>query len=105
MYDPSRRVHYDDRGVHHESAEDRKVSAGIGLILSAVYAVLILLVYFSQTTTVRLEALTDQASRILDYQSGGLMFDYDLLGYGIMALSTFFTGLAFVHFGKKTEKK
>jgi 4-amino-4-deoxy-L-arabinose transferase-like glycosyltransferase len=82
-------------GLHHESADDRKVPANIGLVLSGVYAVLIMLVYFSQCTTVNLEEMTDQASRILDFSRGGLIFNYDLLGYGIMALSTFFTGLAF----------
>lgn len=30
---------------------------------------------------------------ILDYSRGGLFFSYDLLGYGMMALSTFFVGL------------
>ena len=33
------------------------------------------------------------ALRILDYSQGGLFFSYDLLGYGMMALSTFFIGL------------
>ena len=32
-------------GFQHESDETKKVSANIGLVLSAVYAVLILLVY------------------------------------------------------------
>ena len=81
-------------GFQHESTEQTRVSANIGLILSAVYAVLILLVYYAQTTSVRLEEMSDQAVRILDYRKGGLMFNYDLLGYGIMALSTFFTGLS-----------
>ena len=30
----------------------------------------------------------------MNYQRGGLLFNYDLLGYGMMALSTFFIGLA-----------
>ena len=81
-------------GFHHESGEDRKVAATVGLAAAAVYAVLILLVYYAQTTTVRLETLNDQAARALDYQKGGLLFNYDLLGYGMMALSTFFTGLS-----------
>ncbi len=81
-------------GLHHECGEKTKVSANIGMILAGAYAVLILLVYFAQTTTVRTEILTDQASRILNYQRGGLLFNYDLLGYGMMALSTFFIGLA-----------
>lgn len=81
-------------GFRHESDEKTIVSADIGLILAAVYAVLILLVYYAQTTSVRLEELSGQAARILDYRNGGLLFNYDLLGYGIMALSTFFTGLS-----------
>ncbi len=81
-------------GFHHESPEERRVSANIGMIFSAVYAVLILLVYFAQTTTVRLEDLNEQATKILNYGKGGLLFNYDLLGYGMMALSTFFIGLS-----------
>ena len=80
-------------GFQHESPEDRRVPANIGVAFAGIYAVLILLVYFAQTTSVRLEPLTEQASRILDFQKGGLLFNYDLLGYGMMALSTFFLGL------------
>lgn len=81
-------------GFHYESPEEQRVSANIGMIFSAIYAVLIFLVYFAQTTTVRLEDINEQAIKILDYQRGGLLFDYDLLGYGMMALSTFFIGLS-----------
>ena len=81
-------------GFQHESTDKTKVSANIGLILAAVYAVLILLVYYAQTTTVRLEDLNDQAARVLNYKYGSLLFNYDLLGYGMMALSTFFLGLS-----------
>jgi hypothetical protein len=81
-------------GFQHESGADTKIAANVGLALAAVYAVLILLVYYAQTTTVCLEELNEQASRLLDYRNGGLLFNYDLLGYGIMALSTFFTGLS-----------
>lgn len=80
-------------GFLHESPEENKVAANTGMIFSAVYAVLIFLVYFAQTTSVRLEKLTEQAIRILDFRRGGLIFNYDLLGYGMMALSTFFLGL------------
>ena len=81
-------------GFHHESPEGQRVSANIGMIFSAIYAVLIFLVYFAQTTTVRLEGLNEQAAKLLDYGQGGLLFNYDLLGYGMMALSTFFIGLS-----------
>lgn len=81
-------------GFHHESAEEQRVSANVGMIFSAIYAVLVFLVYFAQTTSVRLEDLNEQAIKILDYRRGGLYFNYDLLGYGMLALSTFFLGLS-----------
>ena len=81
-------------GFHYESCEEQRVGATIGLIFSAIYAVLIFLVYFAQTTSVRLDDLGEQAMRILDFKRGGLLFNYDLLGYGMMALSTFFIGLS-----------
>ena len=81
-------------GLHHEAAEDRKVAATIGLVFSAIYATLILLVYFAQNTSVRLDGLGDEALHVLEFKRGGLLFNYDLLGYGMMALSTFFIGLS-----------
>ena len=81
-------------GFHHESAEEQRVAADIGMVFSAIYAVLIFLVYYAQTTTVRLEDINEQVIKILDYQKGGLLFNYDLLGYGMMALSTLFTGIS-----------
>ena len=81
-------------GFQHACSDERQVAANIGMVFSAIYAVLIFLVYFAQTTSVRQEPLTEQAIRLLDYQRGGLLFNYDLLGYGMMALSTFFIGLS-----------
>ena len=81
-------------GLQHEAAEDRKVAANVGMVFSAVYAVLILLVYFAQTTSVHLGVLNEDALAIIDFRRGGLIFNYDLLGYGMMALSTFFIGLS-----------
>ena len=81
-------------GLCHEAGEEGKVPATIGMIFAAIYAALILLVYFAQTTSVRLDGLGDEALRVLDFRRGGLIFNYDLLGYGMMALSTFFLGLS-----------
>jgi len=81
-------------GLQNECEADRKVAANIGLILAAVYSTFIMLVYFSQLTTVHNEQLNEQAAKLLEFDKYGLIFNYDLLGYGVMALSTFFTGLA-----------
>ena len=80
-------------GFHNECENDRKVAANIGLML----------VYFTQLTTVNNEQLTEQAANLLEMGKCGLIFNYDLLGYGIMALSTFFTGLS-MKAKNKTDK-
>ena len=81
-------------GLHNECENDRKVAANIGLTLAAVYCTFIMLVYFTQLTTVNNEQLTEQAANLLTMGKCGLIFNFDLLGYGVMALSTFFTGLS-----------
>ncbi len=81
-------------GLHQEAPSDRRAASCTGLALAAVYAALILIVYFAQTTSVRLDGLSGPALRVLDFSRGGLLFNYDLLGYGMMALSTFFLGLS-----------
>ena len=90
-------------GLHNECEDDRKVASNIGLILAAVYATFIMLVYFSQLTTVKNEQLNEQAANLLEFGKFGLIFNYDLLGYGVMALSTFFTGLS-MQPNNKTDK-
>lgn len=80
-------------GFCHESDERHRVAAYVAMTFAAIYAVLVFLVYFAQTTSVRLDSLGEQARGILDFSRGGLLFYYDLLGYGMMALSTFFLGL------------
>ena len=81
-------------GLHNEIESDRMVAANIGLILAGVYSTFIMLVYFTQLTTVNNEQLTEQAANLLEMGRCGLIFNFDLLGYGVMALSTFFTGIS-----------
>lgn len=73
--------------------KETKLAGYVSMAFSAIYTVIILLVYFAQLTTVRLNELTQQAVRLLDFQQCGLLFNYDLLGYAIMSLATFFAGL------------
>ncbi len=80
-------------GYAFYSGKDRKLVGCTAAVFSAVYAAIILLVYFAQLTTVRAGGLTPASEDMLDFQRMGLMFNYDLLGYGLMALSTFFAGL------------
>jgi len=77
-----------------DSRDQNKSAAYAAMIFTGMYVVLILLVYFAQATTVRHEPLSLQQAQIISSQRFGLFFNYDLLGYGLMALSTFFAGLA-----------
>lgn len=86
-----------------ECNEDNKVAGKIASILASIYATLILIVYFTQCTTVMNETLSNEATKILNYKYMGLLFNIDLLGYGIMALSTFFIGLT-INIKNKIDK-
>ena len=90
-------------GLHNECESERSVAASIGMVFAAVYCMLIMFVYFTQLTTVKNEQLTEQAAKLIDFSKFGLIFNYDLLGYGIMALATFFTGLS-ITAKNKTDK-
>lgn len=90
-------------GYAFYSEKNCKLAGYVGAAFAAMYAAIILLVYFAQLTTVRISELTEQAETILDFQKMGLMFNYDLLGYALMALSTFFAGLT-VNARTKTDQ-
>lgn len=75
---------------------DREAKA-VGLTsvaFAAIYGVFIAAVYYGQITTVSMTALSDEAYALLSYDQFSLFFNYDLLGYAFMALSTFFISLA-----------
>lgn len=74
-----------------------KIFAYVGIAFSCIYAVFIDLVYFTQLTTVLHQSLSKDVLQILSYQElGSLMFNLDLFGYGMMAISTFMIGMTIV---------
>ena len=75
------------------SNKETKLAGIVAAGFAAMYAICNLIVYFTQITTVRMDTLTDQAANLLDFQRFGLFFNYDMLGYCLMALATFFAGL------------
>lgn len=80
-------------GFLHFASPERKTAGYVAAAFAAVYAAIILTVYFTQLTTVRLAALTEQTRELLDFQQMGMFFSLDLLGYALMSLATFFAGL------------
>ncbi|MDD3413873.1 MAG: hypothetical protein PHY47_07710 [Lachnospiraceae bacterium] len=85
------------------SKKEYQTAGYAAMIFGGIYATIILLVYFAQVTTVHNEKLLDSALAIIDYQKYGLFFNYDLLGYALMALATFFAGLT-ITYKTKTDK-
>lgn len=80
-------------GYAYFAEKGTKLAGYVSVAFSAIYTTIILLVYFAQLTTVRLNELTQQAAVLLDFQKCGLLFNYDLLGYAVMSLATLFAGL------------
>lgn len=80
-------------GYAYFSEKNAKLAGYVSVAFAAIYTAIILLVYFAQLTTVRLNDLTQQAAVLLDFQQCGLLFHYDLLGYAVMSLAAFFAGL------------
>lgn len=80
--------------VSANNDKDKTASGKVCLICAAIYVTLIFIVYFSQCTTINLHPeLGEEVRGVIDYgKTGSLFFNYDLLGYGFMALSTFFAG-------------
>ena len=78
-----------------DSEKESKAVSYTALVFAAIYGTLIMIVYFAQLTVVRLANLSLPVAQILDYQKFGLFFSYNLLGYGFMALTTFFIALSF----------
>ena len=75
------------------AGERAKVAGYAAMAFGGMYALCNLLVYFTQMTTVRLQPLSVEAQSLLDYSQFGLLFNFDMLGYCLMAIATFFAGL------------
>jgi hypothetical protein len=75
------------------TSNENKSIGLIALSFSILYGLFITLVYYTQLTTVHLTNLSEEIAGLIDYSKFGLFFNYDLLGYAFMALSTFFVGI------------
>ena len=83
--------------------KETKVAGNTAMLFASMYATFILIIYFVQLTTVRVENLSVEAILLLDYAAFGMFFNLNLLGYGLMSLSTFFIGIT-IDVKTKAEK-
>ena len=67
---------------------------------AVLYAVLINIAYFTQLTLVHSKGLSEPLLQSFTYAPGTWMFNLDLYGYGLLALSTFFLGFSIKPIGK-----
>ncbi|MEO1771866.1 hypothetical protein [Candidatus Enterococcus ferrettii] len=63
------------------------------LSFAIIYAVFVLMVYYAQITTLMKANPTNEIAFLIDYKKFGLFFSYNLFGYAILSISTFFLGL------------
>jgi hypothetical protein len=75
--------------------DDRKIAIDTSKALGVIYSVFICIVYFSQLTVVRQSVLSKDIVNAFSFDyPGSWLFAIDIIGYGIMALSTIFLGLS-----------
>lgn len=75
--------------------KDRKAVALGGVAIAVIYCVFTNLVYYTQLTTVQFKSSHPIIVEALTFKSGYWLFGFDLMGYGLMTLSTVFIGLSF----------
>lgn len=86
------------------TTKDRKVFAYGSIAFAIIYALLVDIVYFTQLTTVAHQTASPEILSILSFQSlGSWMFNLDLLGYGMMSLSTFLLSITILPKSKTSK--
>ena len=73
--------------------EDKKAIALGGVAIAVIYSVFTNFVYFSQLTTVAHKTASPELLDAITFTPGSWIFGFDIMGYGLMALSTFLIGL------------
>lgn len=86
------------------ASKERLAAAKIGVATGVIYSVLISLVYYTQLTVVLYKTADEAILNALSFAAAGSwLFSLDLLGYGLLAISTFFVGLS-LEPQKKTDR-
>ena len=81
-------------GLTAFAPRERTGCAHAAVAFAAAYVAVICLVYYTQLTTVAQQGASAELLNALTYRPGTWMFNVDMLGYGLLSISTFFAGLA-----------
>lgn len=76
-----------------EADEDKRGVALGGVAIAVIYSVFTNFVYYSQLTTVAHQTAGPEIIEAITFVPGSWVFGFDIMGYGLMALSTFLIGL------------
>jgi len=76
-----------------DALPEQKSLAYAGLAFAVMYSVFVNIVYFAQITVIRQNAMNPEIIQNFRMVPGTLYFAYDILGYGLMALSTLFIAM------------
>lgn len=75
--------------------KERSAAAKTGVAAGIIYSTIISIVYYTQLTTVLYKSVDEKILQAFTFSAAGSwLFNLDLLGYGLLAVSTFFTGLS-----------
>jgi hypothetical protein len=75
--------------------DSKKIASSAAKLFAVIYSVFVSIVYFTQLTVVNQNVLGEQIVNAFNFTySGSWLFSLDLIGYGIMALSTLFLALS-----------
>jgi len=83
--------------IHHYAFEEKKIWSHIALVFAIMYATLNASVYYLQMTMVVPSILNGQADAVafFELKFGTFIYGIDVLGYGLMSLSTLFAAPVF----------
>lgn len=76
-----------------DALPDRKAIAYAGLVFAIMYAVFVNVVYYTQITVIRQNAMSPEIINDFRMVPGTLIFAFDILGYAFMGLSTLFLAM------------
>ncbi len=84
--------------------KERSAAAKIGVCTGVIYSTIISIVYFTQLSTVLYKSVDEKILQAFSFSAAGSwIFNLDLLGYGLLSISTFFIGLS-LHADNKIDK-
>jgi hypothetical protein len=74
---------------------EKCIASEVGKSFAIIYSIYVSLTYFTQLTVIRHNTLPTELVNVFNYSNASSwIFSLNLIGYGIMAISTFFVGLS-----------